>query len=325
MDKLIFALKQGKICVVDVSQLRGTPALVLSGLILQKIFDHNQAEFTAANPATVPTIAVVEEAQSVLNSSASSGEGPYVAWVKEGRKYDLGAVLITQQPGSITSEILSQGDNWFIFHLLSSGDLQALKKANAHFSDDILSALLNEPIEGNGVYWSSAGGRGYPIPVRILSFEKLYSTRDPEGRVGPGGTFARKIIEDFTAATGVVNDEPSDPAAKGTDGGGDGQQPGQSEPVDLLEKYSSDAIEALRKDAKVFANFHLSGVPWMAVQSFLETSIPGVIDQAERNHIAHSILFRAMNEVIGKDKWKTEKRPRKSGAPGLVTWLVPAK
>jgi hypothetical protein len=148
MDMLLFALKHGKICVVDVSQLRGAPALVLSGLILQKIFDHNQAEFTSATPATIPTIAVVEEAQSVLSPSATSGEGPYVAWVKEGRKYDLGAVLITQQPGSISGEILSQGDNWFVFHLLSSGDLQSLKKANAHFSDDILSALLNEPIEG---------------------------------------------------------------------------------------------------------------------------------------------------------------------------------
>jgi hypothetical protein len=204
MDKLMFALKEGKICVVDVSQLRGTPALVLSGLILQKILDHNQSEFTAATPATIPTIAVLEEAQSVLGPSTSSGEGPYIAWVKEGRKYDLGAVLITQQPGSISGEILSQGDNWFVFHLLSSGDLQALKRANAHFSDDILSALLNEPIEGNGVHWSSAGGRSYPLPVRILAFEKLYCARDIDGKLGPGKTFAKKMIDEFAASTGLT-------------------------------------------------------------------------------------------------------------------------
>jgi hypothetical protein len=51
---------------------------------------------------------VIEEAQSVLGNTGSSR--PYVEWVKEGRKYDLGAVLITQQPGSIHNEILSQGD-----------------------------------------------------------------------------------------------------------------------------------------------------------------------------------------------------------------------
>ncbi len=91
----------------------------------------------------------------------SPASDPYIAWVKEGRKYDLGALLITQQPGSIPVDILSQGDNWFIFHLLSSTDLTNVRKANAHFSEDILSVLLNEPIPGQGVFWSS--GSGNPI------------------------------------------------------------------------------------------------------------------------------------------------------------------
>ena len=114
-------------------------------------------QFTKKDSRSIPVITVVEEAQSVLGISAGQGEGPFVAWVKEGRKYDLGAVLITQQPGSIPQEILSQGDNWFVFHLLSEGDLRAVKKANAHFSDDLLSSLLNEPIPGHGVFWSSSG------------------------------------------------------------------------------------------------------------------------------------------------------------------------
>ena len=62
MDMLIRALSQGKLCVVDVSQMRGGQSLVLSGLILQRIFDRNQDEFTSADPKTIPTIAVVEEA-----------------------------------------------------------------------------------------------------------------------------------------------------------------------------------------------------------------------------------------------------------------------
>ena len=46
LDKLLVALAEGKICVVDMSQMRGSGGLVLSGILLQKIFDHNQAEFT---------------------------------------------------------------------------------------------------------------------------------------------------------------------------------------------------------------------------------------------------------------------------------------
>jgi hypothetical protein len=179
MDMLILALKEGKLCIVDVLQIRGSSPLVLSGLILQKIFDHNQEEFTKVRPETIPTIAVIEEDQSVLNETAASTDGPYVTWVKEGRKYDPGAVLITQQLGSISWQIPSQGDNWFILHLLSGGDVTQLRRANSHFSANILSSLLNEPIIGNGIYWSSAAGKLYPIPLRVPSFDDMYSPLDP--------------------------------------------------------------------------------------------------------------------------------------------------
>ena len=170
MDMLLHALGEGKLCIIDVSQMREGQALILSGLILRRIFDRNQEQFTHKEPETIPTIAVVEEAQSVLNENAAAAD-PYIAWVKEGRKYDLGAVLITQQPGSIPMDILSQGDNWFLFHLLSIMDLKNVQRANAHFSDDLLSSLLNEPIPGQGVFWSSVGQKPYPLPFRAASFE----------------------------------------------------------------------------------------------------------------------------------------------------------
>src|SRR4029077_12108384 len=91
----------------------------------------------------------------------------------------------------------SQGDNWFIFHLLSAGDLMAVKKANAHFSDDLLSALLNEPIPGHGIYWSSAGGKSYPVPLRVLSFEQSHKVLDHEYTKSAVKTFATMLKERF--------------------------------------------------------------------------------------------------------------------------------
>jgi hypothetical protein len=105
MGLLMKALEAGKICVVDVSQMRGAQSFILAGIILRRIFDRNQDEFTKAEPRTIPVIAVIEEAQAVLSERAAAAE-PYITWVKEGRKYDLGALLITQQPGSIPNEIL---------------------------------------------------------------------------------------------------------------------------------------------------------------------------------------------------------------------------
>ena len=206
MDLFVRALRNGKLCVVDISQMRGEQGFALAGIILRRIFAHNQEEFIKAEPQTIPTIAVIEEAQAVLNDRAGSSE-PFIAWVKEGRKYDLGAVLVTQQPGSIPNEILSQGDNWFLFHLLSAGDLGNIKKANAHFSDDILSSLLNEPIVGQGVYWSSAkNDRAYPISLRVRSFEQEYQPHGPNLEKLPPNTFVKGLREHASAMERVAQE-----------------------------------------------------------------------------------------------------------------------
>ena len=42
LDKLFDSLRNGKLCVVDISQMRGANGLILSGIILQQIFEHNQ-------------------------------------------------------------------------------------------------------------------------------------------------------------------------------------------------------------------------------------------------------------------------------------------
>src|SRR3989442_4235750 len=248
MDKLLVALKEGKLCIFDVSQARGEASLQLSGLVLKQIFDHNMEEFTKKDPDSIPTIAVVEEAQSVLSERAAAGEGVYVQWVKEGRKLDLGVVLVTQQPGSIAWQILSQGDNWFLFHLLSRGDLEHVKRANSHFSDDILSSLLNEPIPGHGVFWSSAGrGKPYPLPIRVLSFEDTYKMQDPKFDRPPEETYARRLRTKYDAlverAARILKEEPeSTTEIKSTETGtSDEEARGREPDIDMLLFYTQQA------------------------------------------------------------------------------------
>jgi len=267
MDMLVHSLAVGKLCVIDVSQMRGGQSLVLSGLILRRIFDRNQREFTAADPKTIPTIAVVEEAQSVLNKNAPAAE-PYIAWVKEGRKYDLGALLITQQPGSIPVEILSQGDNWFIFHLLSAADLTSLKRANAHFSDDLLSSLLNEPIPGQGVFWSSVGGKPYPVSLRALSFEKMFSMRDPDYSQPAGNTYAQTLRSTFSKMTQVPATATVPEAGNAGTLFPEEPETDDTEPVDVMANIEKQAIEALRSDAELIAKIESTdGAAWGSIKA----------------------------------------------------------
>ena len=309
MDMLVHALSQGKLCVIDVSQMRGGQALVLSGLILRRIFDRNQQEFTSADPKTIPTIAVVEEAQSVLSENASASE-PYIAWVKEGRKYDLGAVLITQQPGSIPVEILSQGDNWFIFHLLSAADLVSLKKANSHFSDDLLSSLLNEPIPGQGVFWSSVGGKPYPVSLRVLSFERMHAMADPNYKKPEAATYALELRKLFGAGVPPAKTTPAQPsfALEPTEADG-----AEEQPVDVLKQIETRAIAALRNDADLMGRVRSDmGAAWGSLKAFLLEQLPKELD--DRDTIAYHLVRKAMDESVGPQNqaWESYKNPQRA-------------
>ncbi|MBY0564414.1 MAG: hypothetical protein K2P58_09520 [Hyphomonadaceae bacterium] len=287
--------------MIDVSQMRGGQSLILSGLILRRIFDRNQEEFTAADPKTIPTIAVVEEAQSVLNENAQAAE-PYIAWVKEGRKYDLGALLITQQPGSIPVEILSQGDNWFIFHLLSAADLGSLKRANAHFSDDLLSSLLNEPIPGQGVFWSSVGGKPYPVSLRAESFERQFSLRDRDNNGSAANTFARVLRSE------IVEPIQSDPNATTAAAPGVFPDQGGDQHLDVKASMEARAIAGLRSNEDIMCKLQgTDGIAWFGVQKALMDALPDHID--DRQQLAYNLVPRALDAIFGPQKWETYKNP----------------
>jgi len=323
IDKLLVALAEGKICVVDLSQMRGSGGLVLSGILLQKIFDHNQTEFTKKEAKTIPTIAVVEEAQSVLGQGSTGGEGPYVAWVKEGRKYNLGALLITQQPGSISNEILSQGDNWFIFHLLSSNDLVAVKRANAHFSDDILSSLLNEPIPGHGVYWSSVKGKSYPIPIRVMSFEAEYKAADPDYKAGPTATYATTLLERFEKEMAALlpSAVPAQQEAETESEGEAAAAPQESPKVDVFATSIEHAVQTFcdkRKD--IIDAIKGNGHTYYGITLALEELLPA--SMADRNNNAFRAVPAALDRAIGKGMWKKEPRPKKNKPGEFTQWVV---
>jgi hypothetical protein len=319
MDMLIAALAEGKLCVVDVSQMRGKQALILSGLILRRIFDRNQKEFTEAEPKTIPTIAVIEEAQSVLHEHASASE-PYIAWVKEGRKYDLGALLITQQPGSIPVDILSQGDNWFIFHLLSTTDLINVRQANAHFSEDILSVLLNEPIPGQGVFWSSVGGTPYPVSIRVLSFEKMYAPLDPSYALAAVETFAQTLKARFQHTLSDILEQQSPlPLASEDEATIDNTVEGEA--VDTLAVYKSNAIAVLRSNSDVMGQIRGRGIPWGVLIGFLADQLADTLE--DRREIASGLVKEALDQIFGTENeaWHSFKH---IGGSGKQTTFVKA-
>ena len=176
LDIIIEALKRDEVVILDISLLDNNTALKLSSLIVRYIFNENQRMFTEINSKLITATFVIEEAQSVLDES--SGISAFIELAKEGRKYSLGGIFITQQPGSISHEILSQSNNYFVFHLLSKEDLDNLRRANYNYSNDILTQILSEPIEGK--CYMSLGKQPFVIPVKIDHFAEKVTKNNAE-------------------------------------------------------------------------------------------------------------------------------------------------
>jgi uncharacterized protein len=205
--------------------------------------------------------------------------------------------------------------------LLSSYDLQALKKANAHFSDDLLSTLLNEPLVGNGVFWSSASGQSYPIPIRILSFEHQNKVRDPEYKMPSGNTYTKKLLEIFKISPKKIQPSASSEIPEKIPE----EMPINGEvKEDLLNGYISEAIEALRTNNELIDKIKNKGVPWRGVVEALENALPSYIDERERNKIAYTNVRPALDIILGEGNWENDRRPKVSGT-GTTVWVVMKK
>lgn len=169
---IIEQLKQNRVVIADVSLLGAEDGLAITGMLMRRIFQHNVRHLTDVAGQPLRCLTILEEAQTVLGDRTLDERDVFVRWVKEGRKYGLGCILVTQQPSSISNQIISQGDNFFVLHLLNEGDLQTLKRHNAYFSDDILEFIRGEPIPGNCYFWS-APSQPFVLPARVCNFESV--------------------------------------------------------------------------------------------------------------------------------------------------------
>jgi DNA helicase HerA-like ATPase len=159
---------RGKLVVLDLSLFALAQGIRIADTVLYRLFNYNLWGIT--QDKAKPVIAVFEEAQNVLDKKAvDAGTSIFVRWAKEGRKFKLGLIYVTQQPGAIAEEIVSQTDNFFVMHLLNKGDIDSLTHANRHYDGVTARFLGDETVVGNA-YVYSAPRQPYVFPARLLEF-----------------------------------------------------------------------------------------------------------------------------------------------------------
>lgn len=177
MEDVFKYLRQGRTVIIDLSLKDSYDANIISTILARKLFDNNKEKFTSDKSGEViPSVLFVEEAQNVLSDEfVKSNANPFVRLAKEGRKFGLGIVAITQRPSAISEEIRTQAENFFAFHLGNSDDIKALTKSNINFDGVIASFIQRETIPGN-LYMVSSD-QAFALPVRVDEFEKLVESK----------------------------------------------------------------------------------------------------------------------------------------------------
>ncbi len=137
--------KSKPITVFDLSYLPSETVGTVVATISRMLF---QVHFLAARGATTPTLAVYEEAHNYISRSGRGAYGEARDSVeriaKEGRKFGVGTLVVSQRPSELSETLLSQCNTFLCMRLANTADknhVLALLPDSMQMLTDVLPSL----------------------------------------------------------------------------------------------------------------------------------------------------------------------------------------
>jgi DNA helicase HerA-like ATPase len=184
IKEIVAALQAGKTVIIDTSKLGDEAELLIGSMIATEAFttyENYKAEGTLAEK--VPISVVIEEAPRVLGSEQlQKGDNIYGRIAREGRKFKIGLLAITQLTSVIPRDILTNINTKIILGNEMATERHALIESAAQdlSDDDRLIASLDK---GEAIVTSIF--QKFAVPIQIPLFDELVKEQKTPAKQPP--------------------------------------------------------------------------------------------------------------------------------------------
>ncbi|MGD0423076.1 MAG: ATP-binding protein [Candidatus Bathyarchaeia archaeon] len=184
IKEIVAALQAGKTVIIDTSKLGDEAELLIGSMIATEAFttyENYKAEGTLAEK--VPISVVIEEAPRVLGSEQlQKGDNIYGRIAREGRKFKVGVLAITQLTSVIPRDILTNINTKIILGNEMATERHALIESAAQdlSDDDRLIASLDK---GEAIVTSIF--QKFAVPIQIPLFDELVKEQKAPAKQPP--------------------------------------------------------------------------------------------------------------------------------------------
>lgn len=191
----------GGVRPIVIADLSGVPNQILQKIVsvlLRLLYDSLiWARKMSEGAKERPLLVVLEEAHRYLNEREDAAGEIVERIVKEGRKFGIGVLIVSQRPSEIRATVLSQIGSFVVLRLSNASDRGLVQ---ATLPDNLASLFSSVPVLRTGE--AILSGEVSKMPSRItidVPPELRPDSSDPDvvGRSLPGGWDASRVPQDY--------------------------------------------------------------------------------------------------------------------------------
>ncbi|MCE4625782.1 MAG: ATP-binding protein [Desulfurococcales archaeon] len=142
--RLTDIIEPGKLNIFDLSGIDEVAADAVVSHYMRRILEerkiHKRTQGASGYP--VPLLVVVEEAHVLIPRDEDTLTKTWASRIaREGRKFGVGLVLVSQRPKNVDADVLSQTNNKIILKIVEPSDQRYVQAASEQLSEDLLELL----------------------------------------------------------------------------------------------------------------------------------------------------------------------------------------